>query len=545
MMSTLSALEDTQLITSSIGMPDLLASYLQENADDSDVWLTLEEAEQDLQAFSASHLTHASLQPLPRAATGSRGKETPMKPAKFVPPRPDWKRLERAALSNPERSPVPAKKKKKSSRGKKSSLCFKANRDCKSRDEGFELKRVLRLQQRSLNTSDVFVNHGFDALTDPNYSLSGWQGVPPPKMTRLAILKRYASGQIKHDLKTFLPVPYIVPASQEKEQSAVLLDKARRVFLYRSTKAAFLLCENNRRQLCVGIELLVGESLLDDGLMREYDGASRGPHFACIVGHARQYSQRPKLTEWDRNNRRRVLEFRQLPVVRQLVYVATFSSQRLNLTCCLSNWVSGVVSGVFPGVKARFERSAKWHKETYGIQPEWGLFWNFCINVPFPKSRCNRRVHTGPHADIKNAVAVCAVFTYVLEGAEFNHTQRTWLVIWEAGVVIELPPWVLAVYPSSLLFHFNIDIIDIEFVTSEGIARPTPETCRPLATGDDWGRGSMVFFNQASMYSASETGFGSIQAAKLAGLPGTSDAHLTAQEAFERHVVFQGMDKRF
>ena len=40
----------------------------------------------------------------------------------------------------------------------------------------------------------------------------------------------------------------------------------------------------------------------------------------------------------------------------------------------------------------------------------------------------------------------------------FNHTKRSWLVIWEAGVVIELPPWVLLLYPSSLLYHFNIDI---------------------------------------------------------------------------------------
>jgi hypothetical protein len=40
----------------------------------------------------------------------------------------------------------------------------------------------------------------------------------------------------------------------------------------------------------------------------------------------------------------------------------------------------------------------------------------------------------------------------------FNHTMRSWLVIWEAGVVIELPPWVLLLYPSSLLYHFNIDI---------------------------------------------------------------------------------------
>jgi hypothetical protein len=41
---------------------------------------------------------------------------------------------------------------------------------------------------------------------------------------------------------------------------------------------------------------------------------------------------------------------------------------------------------------------------------------------------------------------------------EFNHTQRSWIVIWELGVVVELPPWVLLAYPSSLLYHFNIDI---------------------------------------------------------------------------------------
>lgn len=42
--------------------------------------------------------------------------------------------------------------------------------------------------------------------------------------------------------------------------------------------------------------------------------------------------------------------------------------------------------------------------------------------------------------------------------AKFNHTQRSWLVIWEAGVIVELPPWVIAAYPSSLFVHFNIDI---------------------------------------------------------------------------------------
>jgi hypothetical protein len=56
--------------------------------------------------------------------------------------------------------------------------------------------------------------------------------------------------------------------------------------------------------------------------------------------------------------------------------------------------------------------------------------------------------------------------------AKFNHTQRTWLVIWEAGVIVELPPWVLAIYPSSLFYHFNIDVngMSIRFFTHQTAA---------------------------------------------------------------------------
>lgn len=118
--------------------------------------------------------------------------------------------LNRCLRSKPYDPPAPAKKKKRP-RGKRSSLCFKAIRDCKPQDEGFEEKRVRRLQERSFNTSDVWVNGGFDVLADPNYSRSGWQGVQPPKMTRAAILKRYASGKIKEELATFLPIPYMPP----------------------------------------------------------------------------------------------------------------------------------------------------------------------------------------------------------------------------------------------------------------------------------------------------------------------------------------------
>jgi hypothetical protein len=46
-----------------------------------------------------------------------------------------------------------------------------------------------------------------------------------------------------------------------------------------------------------------------------------------------------------------------------------------------------------------------------------------------------------------------------------------------------------------------------------------------------------VFFNQASMYSASETGYGSLQAAREAGASTTSNYYGTAQEAFEEYLI--------
>jgi hypothetical protein len=40
----------------------------------------------------------------------------------------------------------------------------------------------------------------------------------------------------------------------------------------------------------------------------------------------------------------------------------------------------------------------------------------------------------------------------------FNDSMKIWLVIWELGVVIQLPPWIYSALPSSLFIHFNIDI---------------------------------------------------------------------------------------
>lgn len=47
----------------------------------------------------------------------------------------------------------------------------------------------------------------------------------------------------------------------------------------------------------------------------------------------------------------------------------------------------------------------------------------------------------------------------------FNHSaacpeadELIWLVMWEAGLIIQVPAGVLILYPSALLLHFNFDI---------------------------------------------------------------------------------------
>lgn len=143
-----------------------------------------------------------------------------------------------------------------------------------------------------------------------------------------------------------------------------------------------------------------------------------------------------------------------------------------------SGLVTRLVTDIFPGVAARFLADAKWHKKRYGIEPMFGLFWNLCLNAWFPGQG---RIHCDPHADKKNQIGVCVLLIYVLRCGSrcpllefyffvvvadifisvpenFDHSKYTWLVIWEAGVAIELPPWTLAIYPSALFYHFNIDV---------------------------------------------------------------------------------------
>ncbi|KAG6374571.1 hypothetical protein JVT61DRAFT_3924 [Boletus reticuloceps] len=114
----------------------------------------------------------------------------------------------------------------------------------------------------------------------------------------------------------------------------------------------------------------------------------------------------------------------------------------------------------FPECAARFKHAVQFWKG-YGVNAAFSLFFNFCPNIPLPGGR----VHTLPHADRKNIVGgLCALMAYHRLGKEtFRSETRGWLVIWELGIVVELPVGVLLLYLSALFYHFNIDISGILF----------------------------------------------------------------------------------
>lgn len=52
--------------------------------------------------------------------------------------------------------------------------------------------------------------------------------------------------------------------------------------------------------------------------------------------------------------------------------------------------------------------------ERYGLKPEFGLFWNFCVNAPFPQAGV-QEVICRPHLDGKNAaIMLCVVLVYYI-----------------------------------------------------------------------------------------------------------------------------------
>ncbi|EDR02732.1 uncharacterized protein LACBIDRAFT_332267 [Laccaria bicolor S238N-H82] len=374
-----------------------------------------------------------------------------------------------------------------------------------------QLARKERLHERSYLQGAVYQNAAFSMVEHTSPTSTGWHGLPPPAWAEETIRRKWREGQIQDVVQTFFPVPY-VDEGMAANRPTILQDQEGHTFFYRTSPADWL--GRQREDLEKAIERLLRPTLDSEAAAKKHRDNGRGPHLPCIIGHFRQYQKAPKLTLWHRENQARVEAFLEEEVVKSI-----------------TRWVTSVVELMFPGVAGRYRKCADWHEKTYGFRPLFGLFFNLCINACFPGQR---RVHCAPHVDAKNIVGVCVLVIYQLGETKFNHKRRSWLVLWEAGVAIELPPWVLAAYPSSLLFHFNIDLTDFEFVTAPEGEQPTRQNSEPLVEGDEQGRGSLVYFNEATMYQSSETNCATLTEAKNKGHSGVVDYGESVQEAFEK-----------
>ncbi|KAF8177529.1 hypothetical protein K438DRAFT_1769986 [Mycena galopus ATCC 62051] len=302
-------------------------------------------------------------------------------------------------------------------------------------------------------------------------SQSGFQGGLLPDIPRRRLDELYRQEEGGRALHPYLSKFHPAEFNPHQKLATFFVDRTDQVFMFRSWRTSWL--EARAEEVKEAVDMLVEDEVANERVRLQNSDGSRGPHLPLIIGH-----HTPILSHWHAANQRRVDKFLALSIVQNII-----------------GWVTSVVTNVFPGVAERFLKDAAWHKERYGIEPLFGLFWNFCINAWFVNGG-QKRIHCYPHADRKNQIGVCVLVIYLLPG------------------------------------------FDIEFVSTNS-ERPTRENSRPIAEGDEQGRGSMVFFNQSTMRHGPATGYDTMKIATSNGHSGRTDFGMDANAAFNRHVVFK------
>lgn len=64
---------------------------------------------------------------------------------------------------------------------------------------------------------------------------------------------------------------------------------------------------------------VLGPTLESASQEAKFEDAIRGWHAACIMGHMRQFSAEPKMTEWHKRNLDLVKEFLNTPIIKRLM----------------------------------------------------------------------------------------------------------------------------------------------------------------------------------------------------------------------------------
>ncbi|PIL27790.1 hypothetical protein GSI_10943 [Ganoderma sinense ZZ0214-1] len=233
----------------------------------------------------------------------------------------------------------------------------------------------------------------------------------------------------------------------------------------------------------------------------------RGDHFASTPGVDRQSKKEPTWTKFYTDHKQ----------------ATDWLLQPDNVTVRLIKMAASILRIRFPIIAQRVDRCTATLIDM-GVDravatPLFGLWYNYCINAARPHAGIEG-VSCQPHTDAQNlAIMMCALFVYgKFSFCDFDWNEMAWLVLWEARLIIQLPIGVLFFYPSALFIHFNINICDLHdhIYTTDNRQRPTRDNCKPI--NGVKGRGSIVFFNQASVFQYAELG-STVRDAKQQGRP--------------------------
>ncbi|KAG1769733.1 hypothetical protein EV702DRAFT_1202763 [Suillus placidus] len=375
-------------------------------------------------------------------------------------------------------------------------------------------RRTLQLQDRARKAEEFKSNGGVDAAHFRT-STSGWQGTNfSSTLEGKELIRQWHDYSILLRLKEFHRVRYAGLKTRIRDSAGRLW--LLRTFVGHRIDALLPAFEEQVAAFVNSVERNKSGFSISD-----MENNARGPRWFSLCGHDRNSKSTlpQRLALLKCTGRRCPVDARG----RCLSDKASHMSPPLSLSLThISILMNAVFEAEFPLLAKRYSDCAK----TLGIHPLYGHFFNFCLNSP---RGWVKRVHCSPHVDFKNiAIGVCVLFVY----GNFNSKERSWLVIWEAGLVLEVPAGVFVMYPSSLFFHFNVDMCDIELVCTHG-ELPTPENSSSLDGGD--GRGSCVWFNQASMFQTAELGFATVAEARAAGAPcNSSPSSLIDQGLFPR-----------
>ncbi|EJD44818.1 hypothetical protein AURDEDRAFT_124923 [Auricularia subglabra TFB-10046 SS5] len=293
-----------------------------------------------------------------------------------------------------------------------------------------------------------------------NRTVPGWRGFIP-RLRIASVRKEWGTARLKEVLKELKIVPYA-------GLNTAISDMSGRTVFYRATPFREHKGEDVVEAFAADSYRFAAACPIKAGDRRHNP---RGKHYACIMGVHRQYAKEAYYTRFHRKYNEQIdWYFRENGPASQI-----------------TRYLTAMIDTRFPGVSERMRRNHAWHYERtiasgMPFEPQFGLFWNYCINLPSPEDGVPR-VFTYPHTDCMNcAVLLCAIFVFWEKGW-VGEDEWSFLVVWELGVIVECPRRVVKCKRGE---------------------SPTPSSTQELPKTAGFpigGRGSGVWFTQASMHS--------------------------------------------